>query len=137
MLRSLRLRGPAAPALAAGVGAPLPGGLLRGLRRPRRVGSAQEARPAARLRDRPGRLRGPVRSTTPAGLAARAHGGDRTTRRERRLSRGPARHLTARAVRSAALCSGPAARPRGPGPAAGGRPPPAAGAAPPPPGWGG
>ncbi|MDH6492887.1 hypothetical protein M2157_008886 [Streptomyces sp. SAI-127] len=45
----LRLRGPAAPALAAGVGAPLPGGLLRGLCRPRRVGSAQETRPAARL----------------------------------------------------------------------------------------
>ncbi|EDY58873.2 1,4-alpha-glucan branching enzyme [Streptomyces sviceus ATCC 29083] len=39
------------------------------------------------------------------------------------MSRGPARHLTARAVRTGALCPGPRTRPRGPSPAAGRRPP--------------
>lgn len=52
----LRLRGPAAPTLAPAVGAPLPGGLLRGLRGPGRLGPADQARPAARVRDRPRRV---------------------------------------------------------------------------------
>ncbi|CAM5455024.1 Glucosamine kinase [Streptomyces fumanus] len=50
------------------------------------VGPAPEVRSAARLRDGPGRVRGAVRGPAPPRLASRTHGGDRTTRRERRLT---------------------------------------------------
>ncbi len=80
---------PGSAALAPGVGAALPRGLLRGLRGPCRLGPAQEARAAPRLRDGPGRVRGAVRGPAPTRLAARTHGGDRAPRRERRLKPWP------------------------------------------------
>ncbi|CAK7283247.1 hypothetical protein SGPA1_21222 [Streptomyces misionensis JCM 4497] len=82
----LRLRGPAAPPLATRVGAPLPGGVLRGLRGPRGLGPTQEARAAARARDGQGGVRGAVRGETPAGLAAGTDGRDQTTRSVGRLT---------------------------------------------------